>query len=202
MELRSNTATSPKGQRRLISIITTAKAVLALEGYENFTLRKIAQKSAISLAAIQHYFASKESLLDAVIDHELDIYEHHWQAISAQFRSDPKGRIERFLSLILDLHLEKETSGFILQFWALSATHPRLHSKMQAFYADFLNKLDHSQQQLNPAQADNEIHERSLLIASIIEGTLVFIAGDRRLSPDARNTRANALALAMSLIQH
>lgn len=191
MSARPNKAVSPKGKQRLESIIKTAKSVLALEGYENFTLRKIAQKANISLAAIQHYFSSKEMLLNAVIDHELDMYNDEWSSISSQF-SSPEEKLEAFLDLLFGLHLDIETSSFMFQFWSLSSTNPKFHDKISVFYQGFQDKLISIQKEISPALSDAEIQNRSLVIISIVEGTLILVGGNRCILSTADHICNNA----------
>lgn len=199
MEILRTKTISPKGALKRDIIINTAKSILALEGYENFTLRKIALRCSVSLAAVQHYFPSKELLLNAVIEHEVVSYDDHWKRIRKK-NGLPKEQLKEFLILILDLHLNKETSGFIFQFWALASTQPQVHFKMQQFYADFLHKLDQALQEQNPHLPIDVINKNSLLIASIIEGTMVFIGGDVRVTDRVKNVRENALELSLSLM--
>lgn len=193
-------AVSLKGALKRDIIIRTAKLILALDGYDSFTLRKIAQRCSVSLAAVQHYFPSKELLLNAVIEHEIASYEAHWARIRENNSGSPKEQLKEFLKVLLDLHLNKETSGFIFQFWALASTQPKVYIKMQSFYANFLRKLDQALQEQNPDLPIEVINKNSLLIASIIEGTMVFIGGNVRVTDRVKNVRENALELCISLM--
>src|SRR5712675_1304736 len=54
-----------KGQQTKALILTTALEMLHERGYENTTMRAIAEKAGVSLGNAYHYFGSKDHLIQA-----------------------------------------------------------------------------------------------------------------------------------------
>ena len=58
----------PEGKMK---IIEAAKTVIHRHGVQGATMRLVAEEAGVSTGAIYHYFASKEDILYAVMDHNL-----------------------------------------------------------------------------------------------------------------------------------
>jgi AcrR family transcriptional regulator len=59
------TIKTPKGEQTKTLILNTALEMLHERGYENTTMRAIAQKAGVSLGNAYHYFGSKDHLIQA-----------------------------------------------------------------------------------------------------------------------------------------
>ena len=197
--LQPKTATRDKGKKRVAIILEVAKEIFALEGYHNFTLRKIARKADLHIASLQHYFSSKEDLLRAVIDQELTYYDQEWEKCYKKTIGNPVKRLETILQFQLDLHLDQLTSGFVFQFWALACTNEVIHGYMSNFYEDFIEKLIDILKSACPDLPEEELRKRALAIMSLVEGTMIFIGGGRRILCNCEDVRGNAVAQAMKI---
>ncbi len=178
--LNKNSHLSEKGKLRIASILDEAKGIFALQGYDQFSLRNIAKQANVSLAAIQHYFPSKEALLLTLIDQEILTYDHQWQNLLAKVQLDAKEKempLILFIDELLKLHSVPKASGFILQFWALAHQNEKVKQKKNQFYLSFLQKIEQTLEQTSLSLTKSERMTRSLLIASIVEGSLIFITG-------------------------
>jgi AcrR family transcriptional regulator len=51
------------------SILAAAEALLVEDGYERFSMRRLANRCGYTAPTIYHYFGDKQSLLDAVLEH-------------------------------------------------------------------------------------------------------------------------------------
>ncbi len=57
-----------KGERRIKIILEAAEQLLIDSGYHNFSMRKVATKAGVSVGNLQHYFHSKDKLMEAILD--------------------------------------------------------------------------------------------------------------------------------------
>lgn len=60
----------PGGDRRTALVLATVRCI-AEKGFEGLRLREVAAEVGINHATIHHYFATKEALVGAVVDHAL-----------------------------------------------------------------------------------------------------------------------------------
>lgn len=67
--LHEGTIRPNKGDRRALQILDKATILIAHEGYEALSFQKLSKKCKITRPLIHHYFADKEQLLLAVIQH-------------------------------------------------------------------------------------------------------------------------------------
>ena len=70
--LPAGTAVYAKGKQRVREILGTASQIFAFEGYSNFTMRSIANRTGISLCNLQYYVQTKEILFQAVVEKMLE----------------------------------------------------------------------------------------------------------------------------------
>jgi len=68
---------TPKGEQTKTLILNTALEMLHERGYENTTMRAIAQKAGVSLGNAYHYFGSKDHLIQAFYH---QTHDNHLQA--------------------------------------------------------------------------------------------------------------------------
>jgi len=74
---KSNAMKTAKGEQTKSLILNTALEMLHERGYENTTMRAIAEKAGVSLGNAYHYFGSKDHLIQAFY-HRL--HEDHLRA--------------------------------------------------------------------------------------------------------------------------
>src|SRR5687768_2819799 len=86
--------TTDKGFDRALEILNAARDIFAREGYANLSMRAVAARLGITLGAVQHYYKTKDALLEAMLLHTSDNYH---SAIDRIVASMPKAsRIGRF----------------------------------------------------------------------------------------------------------
>ena len=93
--------TASKGQVKQAEILDYSARVIAEEGYEKASIRKIASAMGMSVSALYYYFASKEELLYFIQYHSFDGLVRRLEERLAK-ENDP----ERKLYLLIENHLE------------------------------------------------------------------------------------------------
>lgn len=53
-------------------VVATAVALVDADGLEKFTMGKLGQRLGVEAMALYHYVSSRESLLDAIVEHVVD----------------------------------------------------------------------------------------------------------------------------------
>jgi len=167
--------TTEKGFGRARAILLAARALLASEGYAGLSMRRVAQDAGMSLSNVQHYYGSKEQLLEALLLYTMDEFQAKMDRIAVAMAGRPQ--VERFLTTIdmfLDEITEPVTHAIFFEIWALASRHPfasALMGKMMGRERKAIYGLIHG---LNPAIGDDETMQRAVLIVAQVEGLMLF----------------------------
>ena len=129
--MKSGKTSSPtktaKGEQTKALILSTALEMLQERGYEQTTMRAIAQKAGVSLGNAYHYFGSKDHLIQAFYHRT---HEEHLRASLPALKTEKslKGRLHAVIRLKIDtLEPYHEFAGVLFQ----TAAHP--HSPLNPF---------------------------------------------------------------------
>jgi AcrR family transcriptional regulator len=167
--------TTEKGQGRALDILHAARSLLAAEGYAGLSMRRVAAEVGISLSNVQHYYQSKDALLEALLLYTMDLFQKKMDGISAAMTS--ASRIDQFLSTC-DMFLEEITDpvthAIFFELWALASRNAfasRLMDKMLARERKAIFNLIRG---LNPDIGDDEYMQRAILMVAQIEGLMLF----------------------------
>ena len=178
---------------RAQAILQAGRAMLAADGYAGLSMRKVACEVGISLSNLQHYYNSKDALLEALLLYTMDVFQAKMDGIRAAMEGAP--RIAQFLStadMFLDEITDPVTHAVFFEIWALASRHAfasALMDKMLARERKAIFKLICG---LNPAIDNDEYMQRAILMVAQIEGLMLF-----RLNRQTR--RAEFLAVRASV---
>jgi len=176
--------TTEKGLGRAHAILQAARALLAAEGYAGLSMRRVAQDAGMSLSNVQHYYGSKERLLEALLLTTMDEFQAKMDRIAVAMAGRPQ--VERFLSTIdmfLDEITEPVTHAIFFEIWALASRHPFASELMGRMMARERKAIHGLIRGLNPAICDDEYMERAVLVVAQVEGLMLFRL-DRRARPE------------------
>jgi AcrR family transcriptional regulator len=70
---RERTRTTHADERRR-SLVLAAYDLIAEKGFEDLRTRDVAARAGVNIATLHYYFASKEDLIDGVVDYLLDLF--------------------------------------------------------------------------------------------------------------------------------
>ena len=117
-----SSVTTEKGLGRAHDILRAARVLLAADGYAGLSMRRVAAEVGISLSNVQHYYQSKDALLEALLLYTMDVFQAKMDSISAAMVS--ASRSEQFLSTV-DMFLEEITDpvthAIFFEIWALAS---------------------------------------------------------------------------------
>ncbi len=198
--LQPRAASSQKGRKRLATILRVARELFANEGYSKFTLRQVAARADMHLASLQHYFATKEDLLGALID---DTNAYHARVLQ-DILDKPAGSAEqRFIFFIrhqLAEHQNFLTCGFFFQLWSLAPHYEFARILMEKMYRNYRHQLFHLMQAMRPDLAKDELEQRALLIVAMLEGMMVLIGGRKKSSAPFNNLSEKTEAAVLDIV--
>jgi AcrR family transcriptional regulator len=173
--------TTEKGLGRAQDILQAARSLLAAEGYAGLSMRRVAQAAGMSLSNVQHYYGSKDQLLEALLLTTMDSFQARMDGIAAAMSE--RSQLERFLSTV-DMFLEEITDPVIhalfFEIWALASRNPFASTLMDKMLGRERKTVYHLIRGLNPAISDEETMQRAILMVAQIEGLMLFRLDKRR----------------------
>ena len=181
-------STTGKGLERAHDILLAARRLLAAEGYAGLSMRRVAQESGMSLSNVQHYYASKDVLVEALLLYIMDVFQAKMDSIALGMIGRPQ--VERFLTTV-DMFLEEITDpvmhAVFFEIWALASRHPFASALMGKMMARERKAIYGLIRGLNPALSDEQTMQRSVLIVAQIQGLMLFRL-DRKARPQQYET--------------
>jgi AcrR family transcriptional regulator len=174
-------STTEKGLGRAQDILDAARSLLATEGYAGLSMRRVAQASGMSLSNVQHYYGSKDLLLEALLLTTMDAFQARMDAIADAMRE--RSQLERFLSTVdmfLDELTDPVTHALFFEIWALASHNPFASSLMDKMLGRERKTVYHLIRGLNPALSDEETMQRAILVVAQVEGLMLFRLDRRR----------------------
>ncbi len=167
---------------RAHDILRAARGLLAADGYAGLSMRRVAAEVGMSLSNVQHYYQSKELLLEALLLYTMDVFQAKMDGISAAMVS--ASRVDQFLSTV-DMFLEEITDpvthAIFFEIWALASRNPFASSLMDRMLGRERKAIYLLIRGLNPEISDSEYMQRAILMVAQMEGLMLF-----RLDKDKR----------------
>ena len=125
---------------RRTEIVEAAARVLAREGFENTSLKQIAEEAGIATALIHYYFRNKEELLIAVVQYLDSFFHSAWRSRIGEV-SDP---LERMMASVesIAVMMRNHPEHWRLQFqlYMLSQSNPNLRPATSEMVKGLLEK--------------------------------------------------------------
>ncbi len=172
--------TTGKGHERAHAILQISRTLLASEGYAGLSMRNVAARAGVNLSTVQHYYPSKDALLEALLLQTLQEYQG---AVDQQLRvgagGEPLKQFEAIVDYFLDDLAHPETTSLLCELWALA--------NRNAFAAKILdNMLTRSRKvfrnlvrALAPELAAAQGELRGALIVAQLQGLMLYLASSR-----------------------
>jgi AcrR family transcriptional regulator len=187
-----------KGEDRIQKVLLAAEDLLTRRGAEGVSLRDVAEQVGISVGNLQYYFPTRAALLDAVFDHHADIFRDEF-AVLAERVDGPRELLETLVDYWLGTQ-HSRTQGL---FWYLSAISPhddRAREIMDRVYGELPTQMAQWLREIHPTLSRGDALRRAASIASLIEGSGLFVGYGRTPHRDLKTLqkeiRFNAMAIA------
>ena len=125
---RSNAVTAEAIAERRAEILGHAAESIVRGGVTGCTFAAVSESSGFSIGMIQHYFRTRDRLIDACIDHRIAASEWEWRAIEAG-NADPLGRLRDLVAYAVDGEFASGW-GFWLELFNASRLDPALREQV------------------------------------------------------------------------
>lgn len=119
---------------RRARVAAAARAVIARDGLDGASVRRVAAEAGSSTTVVTHWFADKEALLAAAVE---DAYRAVAVRMAAHVEAGPGGlpTLRAVLLETLPLDAERAAEARVwMAFWSMAVTHPALRAVQRAGY--------------------------------------------------------------------
>lgn len=182
---RKTSSTTEKGYERARDILQAAREIFAAEGYGGLSMRRVAVQAGISLSNVQHYYHSKDALVEAVLLDSLNQFQQKIDRITATMTG--ASRVDQFMSTV-DMFLEELGTplmrGMFFEFWALATRNTFASTLMERMQARERKAIFNLIRGMSPAIPDREYMVRAALIVAQVEGLMLFRVRNRPKRPE------------------
>lgn len=181
---RKDSGTTDKGFERARAILGAARDILTSGGFAALSMRGVAARVGVNLSTVQHYYKSKEALLEALLVYTMESYQTAIDDVTAAMRGASRLRqFEAAIDTLIAIIRQPDTGRLFVEVWALASHNlfaARIVEDVQARERKAMFRLIRG---LSPQIGDREYEARAALIAAQIDGLMLRIArpgGERR----------------------
>ena len=167
-----------RGQARIAEILDVSLKLFLLESYDGMSMRKVADLTGISLSNLQHYFPTRQDLLEALLADVVASYEMDYQKVFAS-DNNPVRRLEKVFAYLTADVKKPKTERFFTNLWSLAIHNPRVRELNDLMYSFHRRNFEKLISDANPNLTPQQVAHRACLVAAQIEGLIVIIGSTK-----------------------
>lgn len=192
--------TLPKPTGRALEILNIASDLLREGGFEAFSMRRVAERSNLTLAALQYYFPTRAALITGMIELRLRWYGEALRDLLAGLdANDPTAAFLSVVDWLLDDARYEPSASFTVQFWAFAAYNGEANAMLDRFMLEYRAFLCVLMRRVNPNLSEPEAMTRAAAISAMIDGTLLLVAPGKPFHPEYRDLQATVRSIALHM---
>jgi AcrR family transcriptional regulator len=185
-------------KRRRLDILEAARLIFSEEGYDQLTLRNVASKVGIHLKTLQHYFPSKEELVQSMLIYHDETYAQTYEYLRLE-SDDPEELFRKAMAFLIKDDKDRQTAGFFYQLWARAHNDEHANSVMHGMYRNHCSNIEKLMEPLNPDLPKQARKQRAIMIISMIEGLMLMIGYGKKKPWGVGNLEQQTIELAVKL---
>ena len=161
---------SRKGAEKIAEILRAGTNILLEEGFTALTKRRIAKRLGIGHGNVSYYFPTRESLWDAVVDHELKAYYKHHMSSKRVHHDDPQASFDELVVGWIDEYNDPRVRMFFSHILAFAEVNDAVAEIRDEIYEQFFSELFGRAKALEVGVDSAELERRVLEIMVMLEG--------------------------------
>ncbi|TME55727.1 MAG: TetR/AcrR family transcriptional regulator [Chloroflexi bacterium] len=139
---RLASARTTHGDERRRSLVLAAYDLIAEKGFEDLRTRDVAMRAGVNIATLHYYFASKEDLIDGVVDYLLDLFSSEASRDLQLDFSTPLGHLHAmFRNTVYRMRTMPKMFVVLGELVMRSQRHPELERAMQRMDEQWMQYL-------------------------------------------------------------
>lgn len=172
--------TTQKGYDQVLSILNTALSVFVESGYSKLSMRGIADQSGVTLGAVQHYFKTKDALVEAMLIHAFeDIQKLIDEIVSSLPEETPLEQFTAVMGYMIKYVEQSSVQQMFFELSALATRHEFAAETMDKLFNNARKTVRNLIRNVKPELPKNELGTRAALVVELLMGG-TFIVGNGR----------------------
>ena len=199
-KISAKTPKTERGKARAESILAKARELFIQGGYAEMTMRQVAERSGISLSNVQHYFPTRESLLQALLEDVMKSYDPAFAGIAAREKTGRDKFVAIIRYLVADIR-NSETEKLFVELWSLATRDPMARDIFDRMYAYHRSTVAKLLAAANPALPDRTVHLRAAIIAMQIEGLMLLLSEAKPRHAELEGIEDECVAMILRMVE-
>lgn len=189
---RSPVAGDGRAERGVQRILLAAQRLFVRDGGAEFSVRGVAKEAGVSLGAVQHFFASKEKLLAATLEHVLAEIRREYERLQEALPFNGKARLLGVIDVLVADAWRQDSRRFFLGLHALSCHNAFAERLVGAMCRHHQRRLAGFIGAAAPHLGEKQCLELSLQLCAMLDG-LIFYSGQEGKTSASRARLAQAI---------
>jgi TetR/AcrR family transcriptional repressor of nem operon len=161
----------PKIERR--DLLRNSLTIFKEKGYSAASMADIASANGLLKGSIYHYVASKEALMEEVLENLKAHYQNKVFAVAYDESISPLKRLKKMARASEEIFLEEEGGDFFVNIGLETKhSHPSFADIIQSFFYSWLKALEHL---FNHAYSGTDARLKAELTVAEIEGAVIMM---------------------------
>ncbi len=167
--------TNAKGVRRIEQILAATRNMIINEGAGALTMRRLAATLGMSLSNLQHYFPTKENLINVLVD---TAYDTHIERVQKEVfvHGDPRDQMKALAHYLVQDTQVAGNSVLLWELWALAAHNDYIASIINQAHDGERRLIQQIVKTAAPHLSSSQLELKAIAITSMFEGVGLFIA--------------------------
>jgi AcrR family transcriptional regulator len=167
--------TTEKGLGRAQDILQAARQIFAAGGYAGLSMRRVASSAGMSLSNVQHYYPSKDLLIEALLLYTMESFQAKIDSIARSMQgASRREQLTSTIDMFLDELADPVTHGMFFEIWALAGRNAFASALMDKMLARERKTIFKLIQGMSPDISDEQAMLRAVLIVAQVEGLMLF----------------------------
>ncbi len=152
-------------------IYACTTALLQDAGSEGLSMRKVAQKTSMSLSNVQYYFKTKELLLAGLLKSFLEEYTETFKQYTPNADNEPEENIRLLLIDVLDNSETTDCAFLFKELWVIAQRNPGVGKAMEDYYENMFTIIETMLKKTIPGATDpRAIKQAASILMPFMEG--------------------------------
>ena len=165
-------------------ILRAAIRLFIRAGGTGFTTRGVAKEAGLSLGAVQHFFRTRDQLVEAMLEQFLSEYRQTYDRLAAELPFTGEARLDGALDYLVADAWRPDARRFFFNLYALSCHSPFVARLFNQVYAHHRRRIAGFIGAARPNLSEQQCYDFALEVAALLEGLMIYTA------PGARSVRS------------
>ena len=151
-------------------IIQSAIEILTHEGAPGLSMRKVAERSNMSLGNLQYHFKTKETLLEALLEFFLNECRRQSSEFFAELTGSPEEKLKHLMRYGLENQQFAEWSGIFKELWAMAERNAPIKRNLGRYYREYFKAIVELLRSVSPKPDELKLHKAAAVLLTFLEG--------------------------------